>query len=50
LPKDIAERPDDEVIAKLFGKRALRELKKIAGKDDEDTRDDRPDSLSDEER
>ena len=29
LPKDFAERPDAEVMEKLFGKRIMRELDKI---------------------
>ena len=29
LPKDFAERPDAEVMEKLFGKRIMKELNKI---------------------
>ena len=29
LPKDITERPDREVMEKLFGKRVLKEVEKI---------------------
>ncbi len=29
LPKDITERPDREVMDKLFGKRVMKEVEKI---------------------
>ena len=29
LPKDITERPDREVMEKLFGKRVLKEVEKV---------------------
>ena len=32
LPRDITERPDDEAIELLFGKRVKRKLDQITGK------------------
>ena len=34
LPADIAERPDAEIVERLFGKDVKRELDRMAGKDD----------------
>ncbi len=36
LPKDITERPDHEVMEKLFGKRVVRELDKLTATDEPD--------------
>ena len=33
LPRDITERPDDEVMERIFGKRVKRELDRITGKE-----------------
>ena len=33
LPKDIMERPDHDVMEVLFGKRVVKELDKLTGKD-----------------
>lgn len=33
LPRDITERPDDEVMERIFGRRVKRELDRIAGKE-----------------
>ena len=36
LPKNIAERPDREVMEKLFGKHVLKAVDKVTGRDAED--------------
>ncbi len=36
LPKDIADRPDREVMERLFGKHVLRAVDKVTGRDAED--------------
>lgn len=35
LPKDIAERPDREVMEKLFGKNVMKAVEKMTGHDEE---------------
>ncbi len=35
LPKDIAERPDREVMEKLFGKHVMKAVDKVSGRDAE---------------
>ena len=39
LPADIAERPDAEIVERLFGKDVKRELDRMAGKDDSESTD-----------
>ncbi len=36
LPKDIADRPDREVMEKLFGKHVMKAVDKVTGRDTED--------------
>ncbi len=37
LPADITERPDAEIVERLFGKDVKRELDRMAGKDDSES-------------